>query len=177
MKARANELVSRPGCDLADRREPADPRRDFPRRPPQSSWPRSLLAAGDVLALIGAPPFRPANGSGYRRHGTARMLEWLAAFPGGSWQERWQERWQATGAEDLPKEEWLQLPMQWRESTGRSLAPVNRDCYQTGLLMLVCADVVRPALPWMVRRASNWIVTAMAACRDPGGAWRSPASP
>ncbi len=165
MKARANELVSRPGPDLAGEREHADPRRDFPRRPPQSSWPRSLLAAGEVLALIGAPPFHPANGSGYRRQGTARMLEWLAAFPGGSWQQRWQ----ATGAEDLPKEEWLQLPMQWRESTGRSLAPVNRDCYQTGLLMLICADVIRPALPWMVRRASNWIVPAMAACRDPGG--------
>jgi len=43
----------------------------------------------------------------------------------------------------------LQLPMQWRESTGRSLAPANRDCYQTGLLMLVCADVIRWALPWM----------------------------
>jgi hypothetical protein len=165
MKARANERVSRPGPDLADEREHTDPRRDFPRRPPPSSWPRSLLAAGDVLALISAPPFRPANGSRYRRQGTARMLEWLAAFPGGSWQQRWQ----ATGAEDLPKEQWLQLPMQWRESTGRSLAPANRDCYQAGLLMLVCADVIRPALPWMVRRASNWIVTAMAACRDPGG--------
>ena len=165
MKARANELASRPGCDRADEREHADPRRDFPRRPPQSLWPRSLLAAADVLALIDAPPFRPANGSGYRRQGTARMLEWLAAFPGGSWQERWQ----AAGAEDLPKEQWLQLPMQWRQGTGRSLAPANRDSYQTGLLMLICADVIRPGLPWMVRRASNWIVTAMAACRDPGG--------
>ena len=35
--------------------------------------------------------------------------------------------------------------------------------------MLVCADVIRPGLGWMVRKASNWIVPAMTACRDPHG--------
>ena len=59
--------------------------------------------------------------------------------------------------------------MRWRQATGRSTAPENRDSYQTGLLMLICADVVRPGLRWMVRQASNWIVPAMAACRDPEG--------
>jgi hypothetical protein len=59
--------------------------------------------------------------------------------------------------------------MRWRQATGRSVAPHNRDCYQAGLLMLVCADVIRPGPGWMVRKASNWIVPAMAACRDPHG--------
>ncbi len=36
-------------------------------------WPASLLSAGQIIARIDAPPFRPANSTGYRRHGTARM--------------------------------------------------------------------------------------------------------
>ena len=116
----------------------ADSRRDFPRAPEESSWPGSLLSAQEIITRIGAPPFRLANGTGYRRHGTARILEWLAVFPGDSWQQRWK----AAGAEDLPKEGWLDLPMQWRQATGLSTAPHNRDGLQTGLLMLVCADIV-----------------------------------
>ncbi len=136
MKARANELAARLGEDVtaADGKH-ADRRRDFPRRPEESSWPASMLSVQQIIALIDAPPFRPANGTGYRRYGTAKILEWLASFPGDSWQQRWK----ASGAEGLPKEQWLDLPMQWRQATGRSLAPHNRDAFQTGLLMLVCA--------------------------------------
>jgi len=137
-------------------------RRAFPPRPDETAWPASLLSAGQIIARIDAPPFRPANGTGYRRHGTTRILDWLAGFPGSSWQQRWK----ASGAEDLPKEQWLDLPMRWRQATGQSAAPHNRDCFQAGLLMLVCADVIRPGPAWMVRKASNWIVPAMAACRD-----------
>ena len=143
----------------------ADLRRAFPPRADEAAWPASLLSAQQIIATIDAPPFRPANGTGYRRQGTARILEWLAGFPGDSWQQRWK----ASGAEALPKEQWLDLPMRWRQATGQSAAPHNRDCFQAGLLMLVCADVIRPGLGWMVRRASNWIVPAMAACRDPHG--------
>ena len=42
------------------------------------------------------------------------MLEWLAGFSGDSWQQRWK----ASGAEGRPKEEWLDLPMQWRRASG-----------------------------------------------------------
>ncbi|MBF8193664.1 site-specific integrase [Nonomuraea sp. K274] len=112
-----------------------------------------------------APPFRPDNGSGYRRHGAARVLEWLASHPGDSWQERWL----ASAAEDLPKETWVDAAMAWRAATGRSSAPSNRDSLQTGLLMLVLADVVRPSLTWMVPRSSSGIVRAMEQCRDPEG--------
>ena len=59
--------------------------------------------------------------------------------------------------------------MQWRQATGLSAAPHNRDGLQAGLLMLVCADVIRPSLGWMVRKASNRIVPVMATCRDPQG--------
>jgi hypothetical protein len=163
---RANERAVRLAEDApAVTGQHADSRRDFPRAPEESSWPGSLLSAQEIITRIGAPPFRPANGTGYRRHGTARILEWLAVFPGDSWQQRWK----AAGAEDLPKEGWLDLPMQWRQATGLSTAPHNRDGLQTGLLMLVCADIVRPSLGWMVRKASNRIVPVMAACRDPQG--------
>jgi hypothetical protein len=160
---RANERAARSAETVAGAH--ADLRRAFPPRPDETAWPASLLGAGQIIARIDAPPFRPANSSGYRRHGTTRILGWLASFPGDSWQQRWK----ASGAEDLPKEQWLDLPMGWRQAAGRSIAPHNRDCFQAGLLMLVCADVIRPAFGWMVRKASNWIVPAMAACRDPHG--------
>ncbi len=163
---RANERAARPAqAAAAAAGAHADLRRAFPPRPGVTAWPASLLSAGQIIARIDAPPFRPANSTGYQRHGTARILQWLAGFPGDSWQQRWK----ASGAEALPKEQWLDLPMQWRQVTGRSAAPHNRDCFQAGLLMLVCADVIRPALGWMVRKASNRIVPAMAACRDPQG--------
>jgi hypothetical protein len=57
--------------------------------------------------------------------------------------------------------------MQWRQATGRSAAPHNRYAFQTGLLMLACADIIRPSLPWMAHKASNRIVTVMRECRDP----------
>jgi integrase len=160
---RANERAARRAGATATAH--AGLRRAFPPRPDETAWPASLLSAGQIIARIDAPPFRPASGTGYRRHGTTRILDWLAGFPGSSWQQRWK----ASGAEDLPKEQWLDLPMGWRQATGRSAAPHNRDCFQAGLLMLVCADVIRPGPAWMVRKASNWIVPAMAACRDPHG--------
>jgi hypothetical protein len=166
VKARANELAARlPEIVTAADGERADRRRDFPRRPEEGSWPASMLSAREIIARIDAPPFRPANGTGYRRYGTARILEWLASLPGDSWQQRWK----ASGAEDLPKEQWLDLPVQWRQATGRSAAPHNRDAFQTGLLMVVCAGIIRPSLPWMARKASNRIVPVMRDCRDPQG--------
>ena len=53
------------------------------------SWPVSRLPADRIITLIDTPPFRPVNGSSFRRTGTGRMLEWLADMPGDSWQERW----------------------------------------------------------------------------------------
>ena len=160
---RANERAARTAEAAATAH--VDLRRAFPPRPDETAWPASLISADQIIARIDVPPFRPANGTGYRRHGTAKILQWLADFPGGSWQQRWK----ASGAEALPKEQWLDLPMQWRQVTGRSAAPHNRDCFQAGLLVLVCADVIRPAFGWMVRKASNWIIPAMEACRDPHG--------
>ena len=166
MKSRANELAARLVQDVTEADgQHGDRRRDFPRTADEISWPASLLSAQEIIALIDAPPFRPANGSGYRRYGTAKILEWLASFPGDSWQQRWK----ASGAEELPKEQWVDLPMRWRQATGKSLAPHNHDAFQTGLLMLVCAGILRPALLWMARKASNRIVPVMRECRDPEG--------
>jgi hypothetical protein len=165
VKVRANELPARLPPAAAETSRQSGPRHGFPGRLPESEWPASLLSAADVLARVGMPPFRPANGDGYRRHGTARMLEWLAAQPGNSWQQRWK----SSGAEDLPKEAWLDLPAGWRRANARPATPYHRDSFQTGLLMLVCAGVIRPGMHWMVRKASNRIVPVMAACRDPKG--------
>src|ERR1700745_2133819 len=105
---RANERAARTAEAAATAH--ADLRRAFPPRPDETAWPTSLLSAGQIIARIDAPPFRPANGTGYRRDATTRILDWRAASPGSSWQQRWK----ASGAEDRPREQWLDLPMRWR---------------------------------------------------------------
>ncbi|WP_405565099.1 hypothetical protein [Streptomyces sp. NBC_01180] len=57
------------------------------------------------------PPFTAQNEatSRPRCRGVRYVLAWLEAQPGATWQERWT----STGAENLPKEDWLDLPRQW----------------------------------------------------------------
>src|SRR5260370_9927162 len=136
---RANELLAPlPHAIAAEPGQHTSFRRQFPGRPQASSWPASLLTTQQILARIDTPPFRPANGDGYRRHGTARMLDWLDSFSGGSWQQRWK----ASGAEGRPKEEWLGLPMQWPQAPRGAGPPCHQGTFPA-----------RPALRGLARRS------------------------
>ena len=65
-----------------------------------------------------------------RRLGVLAVLGWLRARSG----ESWQQRWRASGAEDQPD---------WRRLVGTDPAkPLPH--LSPGLLVLVCADVIRP---------------------------------
>src|SRR6476619_5179498 len=82
------------------------------------------------------------------------VLGWLRTQPGDSWQQRWR----ASGAEDQPD---------WRLLVGADRAnPLPH--LTSGLLVLICADVIRPGLDWLLRfaPARHNLAAEMARTRD-----------
>jgi len=138
----------------------------FPPRPIASSWPATEVSRSAVLARVLAAPFTLDNPASQqtRRLGVLAVLSWLQTHPGDSWQQRWQ----ASGAEDQPD---------WRDvittaTTGRRRARTAPGTQlphlSPGLLVLICADVIRPSLGWLLRfaPARRGLATEMARTRD-----------
>ena len=119
-----------------------------------------------MLRRLTSPPFLPemkATQAG-RRRGTAKMLRWLSSFPG----DTWQQRWEASQAEDHPGSSWVQLPLRWLQDNGLRASSDDNDL-SSGLLMLICGDVIRPGLAWMLTRTHRYLALVMAETRDPAG--------
>ena len=135
----------------------------FPARPVAASWPATGATREQVLGRLLVPPFALAHplSQQSRRLGVIAVVNWLEAQPGGSWQDRWM----ASGAE--AHGDWRDLVRNWRE--GRPGAP-GRDLTHigAGLLVLICADVIRPGIGWLLRcsPAPRNLAAEMARTRD-----------
>ena len=138
----------------------------FPPRPVASSWPATEASRSAVLARVLAAPFTLDNpvSQQTRRLGVLAVLSWLQTHPGDSWQQRWQ----ASGAED--QADWRDLITdatagrpRARTATGTQLPHLS-----PGLLVLICADVIRPSLGWLLRfaPARRGLAAEMARTRD-----------
>ena len=138
----------------------------FPPRPVASSWPATQASRPAVLARVLATPFTLDNPASQqtRRLGVLAVLTWLHTHPGDSWQQRWQ----ASGAED--QADWRDLITnatagrpRARTATGTQLPHLG-----PGLLVLICADVIRPSLGWLLRfaPARRGLAAEMARTRD-----------
>jgi hypothetical protein len=138
----------------------------FPPCPIASSWPATETSRSAVLARVLTTPFALDNplSQQTRRLGVLAVLSWLQTFSGASWQQRWQ----ASGTEDQ---------LDWRDmitavSAGRSRSNVAAGTrlphLGPGLLVLICADVIRPSLGWLLRfaPARRGLASEMARTRD-----------
>jgi hypothetical protein len=138
----------------------------FPPRPLAWAWPATQASRSAVLGRVLAAPFALDNSASQqtRRLGVLAVLSWLQTQPGDSWQQRWR----ASGAEDQP--DWRDLIT--AASTGRSRARAATGTrlphLGPGLLVLICADVIRPGLGWLLRfaPARRGLATEMARTRD-----------
>jgi hypothetical protein len=67
---------------------------------------------------------------------------------------------------------WRRVPMAWLEGAGR-IAPGSTSAAAavgSGLLQLICGDVIRPSIAWLLTTTSHLHVAAeMARVREPGG--------
>jgi hypothetical protein len=128
----------------------------FPPRLLASSWPATQARRSAVAGRVLAAPFALDNlgSQRNRRLGVLAVLGWLRGQPGDSWQQRWR----ASGAEDQPD---------WRLLVGIDRAkPLPH--LTSGLLVLICADVIRPSLDWLLRfaPARHNLAPEMARTRD-----------
>lgn len=144
--------------------------RRFPPRPAAPSWPATEQDFQQVLTRLLTEPFTTADDQHEAfarcRRGLVRLLEWLESQPGQSWQQRWL----ASGADEMGNAEWWRPLLAW-------LRPVDPNCgvsmssnLRVCALMLVCADVIRPRVEWVLTpRSPQNLAILMAKVRDPGG--------
>ena len=147
-----------------------DLRRRCPPRAVPATWVGTEAERGRLLARLLAPPFTPAApGLGQRRRrGLVSVMDWLADQPG----ETWQQRWRASGADRLGNADWWRPSLErlqsgsMRRGSSVSVTSNLRVC----LLLLVCADAIRPSLGWLLTpRAPQNLVADLARVRDPEG--------
>jgi len=129
----------------------------FPPRPVAACWPATQATRAAMVERVLAPPFRLPHllSQQARRLAVLATVAWLDSLPGSGWQQRWV----ASGAEQTA--DWRVLAAGGDTKQAARLSP--------GLLVLVCADVIRPSLDWMltfdpVRRG---LATEMGRTRDP----------
>lgn len=139
----------------------------FPPRPVASSWPATEAAREQVLGRCLAAPFALDNPGSQqtRRMGLVTVVNWLQAQPG----DTWQQRWLASGAQAQP--DWRDLVSEWTQPRHGRPAGTSTLHLAPGLLVLMCADVIRPDLGWLLScpPARRNLATEMARTRDVAG--------
>jgi len=144
--------------------------RRFPPRPAQDGWPATSQRRGHVLARLFAPPFTDGRDKlqSSRRIGLTKLVHWLEAQPGRTWQDRWV----ASGADAAGNLGWRELAGSWLRDTGWASANPRTDfiALGRGVLPLICGDVIRPSLAWLLTpETPKNLAAEMARSRDPGG--------
>ncbi|HEY5149715.1 MAG TPA: hypothetical protein VIJ23_07810 [Mycobacterium sp.] len=144
--------------------------RRFPPRAATADWPATGAPRAQLMIRLMADPFLggPATGLQNRRRGLTRILDWLERQPG----DTWQDRWLASAADAHGNQAWRRLPMHEQleiddgagdsEHVGLNIA--------RAMSVLVCADVLRPSLSWLLTPATPaGLVADLTRVRDPQG--------
>jgi hypothetical protein len=136
----------------------------FPPRPRPSTWPATERSRDELLARLLTPPFTVGDQGARerRRRGLVGVVNWLAGQPGTTWQQRWS----ASGAEAMGNADWWRpaLPRLQSGSQRRGESVAVTSNYRVCLLLLVCADAIRPNVDWLLTpRAPQSLVAELAA--------------
>jgi integrase len=145
-------------------------RRFPPRLAQDGRWPETSQRRGHVLARLFAPPFTAGRDKlqSSRRIGLTKLVHWLEEQPGCTWQDRWV----TSGADAAGNLAWRELAASWLRSAGWASANPRTDfiALGRGVLPLICGDVIRPSLRWLLTPAiPKNLAAEMARSRDPGG--------
>jgi hypothetical protein len=146
-------------------------RQRFRPRAAAGTWDATCLDRDALVARSLAPPFaldHPASRR-QRRLLLIRILGWLQAQPGHTWQDRWNASAVDTGGRAAP--DWKDIPAAWLAAAGwRVLGHVPSYGLNSALLQLICGDVIRPSIPWLLTARSRMnLLGEMARVRDPEG--------
>ncbi|MFJ9900509.1 tyrosine-type recombinase/integrase [Streptomyces sp. NPDC091280] len=135
----------------------------FPARPVPDTWPATAEDRAQVKERLAEFSANANRHTRYiRGRGAQTILRWLELFPGGTWQQRW-----LNSGSDEQRRGWLDHLME-AISDGR-YGRVDRTELSSGALVLVCADVIRPSLEWLMTRQSLNLRQLVSERRDPDG--------
>jgi integrase len=166
MEKVARRIGARPTQTVRATVGQAQLREQFPPRPRRTDWPATRREAGEVMRILDAANFYCTGRLARRERsrGTDALLTWLAEQPG----ETWQERWIATGVEQAPGQGWARAALDWyaAQGEGESRLPSRLN---HGLMLLVCLDVIRPDLTWLLTQKVHELTRTMEKARDPEG--------
>jgi hypothetical protein len=138
-----------------------------PARPRPAAWAATSRDRDAVWERLTGPPFAHATAKGQARQqfGLRLLLDWLASYPG----DTWQDRWLASGA-DADGTSWRQVSASWLSGHGHHTA-TRRELLARAVVTAITADLVRPSPAWLA--AANFrkgaLVNVLAQCRDPEG--------
>src|SRR5690349_5384807 len=141
----------------------------FPARASAPSWPATEHTREALLGSLLTAPFtidedRAARAR--RRLGLARLLDWLAAQPG----DTWQQRWLLSGADAMGNAQWWRPLLAWARPHNPRAGVSTSSNLRVCALLLTGADVIRPSLDWVLTpRAPQNLVAVMARARDSRG--------
>jgi hypothetical protein len=144
--------------------------RRFPARPVAGNWAATRQPRGAVLQRLSSPPFAPASSHAQQvhYHGLRAVLDWLAEFPG----DTWQDRLLASTTTTENNVEWKYAAARWWSSRAAQTISDKRSAnlISAGLIALICGDVVRPDPAWLMRpRTPKNLTEHIARTRDPDG--------
>ena len=126
----------------------------FPPRTVAASWAAAQASRVTVVSRAMTCPYAAAENDQsryFRRLGIIRMLDWLEAQPGGTWQDRW-----LAGCRAAADRDWRDTAELWLKGAGR-IAADNRTVWRSlgGTLgLLIGCDVIRPDLGWLLTSAT-----------------------
>ncbi|HEY1698520.1 MAG TPA: site-specific integrase [Trebonia sp.] len=139
----------------------------FPARAEALNWPATCRSRQEIWTQVTSPPFVLANAGteSKRIRGLTRLLGWLESQPGATWQDRWR----SSGAE-VAGVAWRQVPLRWLDDHGRRSQWLPAEL-SAALKVMICADLIRPSLSWLVAAASvkGALAGDLARTRDPDG--------
>ncbi|MBT2369694.1 site-specific integrase [Streptomyces sp. ISL-10] len=129
-------------------------RRRFPPRPVPVDWPGTRRSREEIGWWIRQRP-GPASTLRAVARGADRLLEWLEGFPG----DNWQSRWGASGAQAYSAEGWRvgRVPPVFKAQ----LTEREKNDLSCGIRALICADVLRPDVRWIVTRKWPGLLDAL----------------
>lgn len=137
----------------------------FPARSITENWPVTEMLRDDIIERHFSVPAHGTPGRSTaqaRRLGADSILQWLETLPGDSWQQRWA----ASTASGCPDNGWMDDVAAFAAARHRY---ADQPRLTSGMLMLICHDVIRPDPSWLVMRRSRRLREVMAEVRDPDG--------
>jgi integrase len=135
-----------------------------------SAWDTTCLDRDALVARSLRPPFALESQAARRAREVwlTGILDWLQSLPGHTWQDRWRASGVDTGGHAPP--DWKDIPVAWLRSAGRGYGGDPAKGLNAALLQLICGDIVRPSIPWLLTcRSHMYLPGEMARVRDSDG--------